>query len=491
MKRLLSGVIILGLFFSPQFAYAQAEGQTESPVYRALRFVLPSKNLEMAGFIKNETAVRANQHHTDIMKLENTIQLEMRYKLANWLYWFGNFRFFYDSAYDITSRFQKACFEDVGSELRMPIKQQWLREIYLDFLFDRFDARIGRQQVVWGTADGVRILDRINPIDMREWTLDNYVDARIPLYMLKMEGKLFMNERLQVLFIPDFEANYYAPNGAPFTLRTVRLGDEAMKRLQQARITTNTIDQKPGRKFKDAQIGVRWSDIIFGIDYTLNYYHQYNFASSAYTAMDFRIIPGRGPIPVAFNLTRRAEQVDTFGFSYSRTITEDIPFLQGWTLRGEFAYIKGDAFNYGTDENIVGTVDVNQYNYVLGFDKNFWTNWIFSFQFIQFITHPAEKYVRANDNVLLMGPTRGPLDRYENSFSIKISTDFWNDRLKPECLVIYGDDNDWKISPKVSFELNDNINLALGLHIFEGPDWGLNGQFDKNDEVYLETRYSW
>jgi len=75
--------------------------------------------------------------------------------------------------------------------------------------------------------------------------------------------------------------------------------------------------------------------------------------------------------------------------------------------------------------------------------------------------------------------------------TLKVSTDFFHERLKPEILVIYGDDNDWRISPKTSFEINDNLMVTLGAHIFSGKEQHLNGQFDKNDQLFLEVKYSW
>ena len=66
-----------------------------------------------------------------------------------------------------------------------------------------------------------------------------------------------------------------------------------------------------------------------------------------------------------------------------------------------------------------------------------------------------------------------------------------HEKLKPQILVLYGDDNDWKISPKVSYEFNDQWQMAFGFHFFEGKATQLNGQFDKNDQVFLETTYSW
>jgi hypothetical protein len=364
----------------------------------------------------------------------------------------------------------------------------------VDILTDRIDLRLGKQQVVWGTADGVRILDIVNPLDYREWTLKDYIDTRIPLWMINAEGQILENGQLQLLLIPDYQANYYPPSGAPFTLRTVRLGAEGMQALTAARVTTATIDEKPANNLKNTKIGLRWRNIIEGhaFEYTLNYLNTYSFASSAYTAMRGAIIPGVGWVPTAFTLTRRAERINVFGGSFSKTITEGImvPGLaKGWTLRGELAYITGDAMNYGTDASIVGTVDTDQINYMLGFDKSFFTNWQFSFQFIQMWAKAREEYNQAR-YTLLNGATRGPLDKVETMLTLMLATDFMHEKLKPSILILYGDDNDWRISPKVSYEINDQWLVTLGLHFFEGKEQSLSGQFDKNDQMFLELKYT-
>jgi len=91
---------------------------------------------------------------------------------------------------------------------------------------------------------------------------------------------------------------------------------------------------------------------------------------------------------------------------------------------------------------------------------------------------------------LLNGATRGPLDEVETTLTVMLATDFLHERLKPQILVLYGDDNDWRISPKVSYEISDQWLATMGVHFFEGKEQYLNGQFDKNDEVFMELKYS-
>ncbi|MFC1699396.1 DUF1302 family protein [Candidatus Omnitrophota bacterium] len=492
-------VAALGLFLLlGRGANAFADVDDKSIVYKFWQKILPipDDRLDLGGYVKNETSVRMAHGFDEFMKIRNEIGMKVDYEITDSVELFTYYRWFWDGVYTVEDRiYRDVSFEDINRKLRMPEKLQWLRECYIDIYTDRLDVRAGKQQVVWGTADGVRILDMVNPLDYREWTLKSYADTRIPLWMINIEGELMLDGHLQLLLIPDYEPNYYAPPGSPFTLRTVDLGNKGVNTLSRFGITTTSVDESPAKQFKNTKIGVRWQNVIGGWDYTLNYLHTYDFASAAYTVWNLR--GGQ------FALERRSEQIDVFGLSFSKTLTEGfLPNLfKGWTLRGEFAYIKGGAMNYGYDETIENTVDVDQYNYCLGFDRTFWTNWLFSYQFIQFIADKKEDFPQyytspftgptTIENTLLFGPTRGGLDTITTMMTLKLSTDFMYERLKPEVLIIYGFDSDWRVSPKCSYEISDEWMITGGMHVFSGDEQGLNGQFDKNDQVFVETTYNW
>jgi len=62
-----------------------------------------------------------------------------------------------------------------------------LREAYFDKKADDWDLRIGKQQVVWGTADGIKLLDIVNPTDFSEMAQNQMEDSRIPVWMVNAE----------------------------------------------------------------------------------------------------------------------------------------------------------------------------------------------------------------------------------------------------------------------------------------------------------------
>jgi len=462
------------------------------PVSRFVDKVLPFENLETAGYFKNETALSL-AGFDEFYKILNIVDFKANYKFNDRVELFGEIKLFYDAVYDVEGSYRDLVNKEKNTKLQLPVKTEWIRQAFLDVYMDRVDLRLGKQQVVWGTTDGVRILDLVNPLDYREWTLNEYPEMRIPLWMANVETELNPNSHIQLLLIPDYQANYYPPAGSPYAPRTVVIGAES---ANQPFVTVTTIDEKPSRNLENTKIGLRWRNVVeggylSGLEYTLNYLHTYDFASSAYTRTTVNINPF-GPPDIQVKLTRRAEQIEVIGGSFSKSITEGIigDLGKGWTVRGEYAYIANGAMNYGTDKNIVGTVDVDQFNYAIGLDKVFLTDLQFSLQFIQLIAHATEDFDKSQ-YTLLFGPTRGPLDKVENLITLKLSKDFMHERLKPEVLIIYTDDNDWRISPAVSFELNDNWMVASGLHIFEGDSAHLHGEFDKVDQVFFETTYSW
>ena len=51
-----------------------------------------------------------------------------------------------------------------------------LREAYIDTEYEDWSIRAGKQQVVWGTADGMNLLDTIKPTDYSEMAQNQMED---------------------------------------------------------------------------------------------------------------------------------------------------------------------------------------------------------------------------------------------------------------------------------------------------------------------------
>ena len=444
--------------------------------------LIDADKLTLSGFFKNATSVDLDDVD-EFYKIRNTIQLEAEYQLTDNIHLFAIFREWYDSAYDAESKWRR--HKGNRKKLSRTRGTDWLRECYVDFLSDYLDIRIGKQQVVWGTADGVKILDIVNPLDMREFNLELQrsldSDIRIPLWMMKFEYAPTVNGTLQLLIIPDFEPNFLAPAGAPYSVRAMNSGEERLDILRNLGADVVINKKRPGKTFDNTKIGVRWLDVINGFEYTLNYLPGYSHNMSRYfmgiKPFGMPFLPG-----AVATFEDRYAQTETFGFSFSKALTKG--FLKGYNFRGEFAYVRNTTNGYGTKDNQVGVGKVDQYNYVLGVDKYYWTNWMFSFQFIQFWMEREKEH----GYKYLFGPTSDVLDQVETMLSLRISTDFMHERLKPNVLITWGDDNDWQISPRLEYELRDYLIVSGGMNLFYGHSSQLLGQFKNRDTLYLEVK---
>jgi len=74
-----------------------------------------------------------------------------------------------------------------------------LREAYVDSQVGDWSLRTGKQQVVWGTADGMKLLDMINPTDYGEMAQNQMEDSRIPVWMVNAEKTQADGSEIQVI----------------------------------------------------------------------------------------------------------------------------------------------------------------------------------------------------------------------------------------------------------------------------------------------------
>ena len=87
-----------------------------------------------------------------------------------------------------------------------------LREAYIDTTHDDWALRIGKQQVVWGTADGMKLLDAINPTDYSEMAQNQMEDSRIPVWMLNAETNDENGGNWQFI-VSEGKSNYFSGLG--------------------------------------------------------------------------------------------------------------------------------------------------------------------------------------------------------------------------------------------------------------------------------------
>ncbi|CAD7780595.1 hypothetical protein DMNBHIDG_02396 [Candidatus Methanoperedenaceae archaeon GB37] len=469
------------------------------------------------GYIKSETGVYPDFHKW--IKIMNIVDLRGQYKPRPWLSFYGHIYKWWDFAYNQEDAYAPA-HQAMYTNRETWQGISWVREVYVDFFSEYLDIRAGKQLITWGTADGIRVLDKyVNPLDWREFTLKPWNEIKIPLWTLKIEFQPTVNGSLQFLLIPDFEPDYWPAVGAPFAIGTSKEGAKMMDALLNFsrtgmagvpfdyRIISH--EGRPGEKWGNSKFGVRWRDVLGSFEYTLNYIYSWETESPERVttvdtstmdpqkfqelAMRMHMSPtelqnflhsqGIAPPGSTFYFTKKYHRINVWGGTFSKTFVSG--FLKGLTLRGEFAYVRNDYRTYRTKDGKFKWAKTDCYNYVIGLDKYIVTNWLASFQFIQLIN--SKKDI---DGQPFVWPSGGAMDKVETLLTLRVSTDFFHERLKPNILIVYGDDNDWRISPSFYFEWGDHLTTTVGAHILEGKESGLHGQFNDSKELYFEVKYS-
>lgn len=188
--------------------------------------------VDVSGYLKNETAVFTKDGQVtgeastmlddeghdkwDLLKFENSARFFLNGDIGEESSWHGDLNIIYDS-------------EGVNSDYKgheLYTQNDWLRELYVDTYGFGWDFRLGKQQVVWGTADGIKLLDIINPTDYRELNQNVMEDSRIPIWMINAERNVGDSGNIQLIVsqaeenkIPGLNADGDA--GHPFLMKGV------------------------------------------------------------------------------------------------------------------------------------------------------------------------------------------------------------------------------------------------------------------------------
>jgi len=133
------------------------------------------------------------------MKFENSARLFLNGDIGEESSWHGDLNIIYD-AKGVNNDYR-------GHEIYT--QYDWLRELFIDTNAGGWDFRIGKQQQVWGTADGIKLLDIINPTDFRELNQAPQEDSRIPVWMIAAERNVGENGNVQAI-VSQAESNKIA-----------------------------------------------------------------------------------------------------------------------------------------------------------------------------------------------------------------------------------------------------------------------------------------
>jgi len=483
-----AGVLLCGLYSAALFAQETDFGLDfdsifTSPVESEEKLGLWSK-LRLSGYLKNETAYRVREPRS-MTKIRNIAYLNAEYPyndtigitFSGWAY--------YDLVYDlfnyetIAARLERnseeplAFVENLDQDKDSPVAD--IRELYVDMSLDNMDIRLGKQYIIWGVLEGVRIVDELNPMDFRELILPDLIDYRIPLWSAKLDYYSDVGD-IQIVWIPELRFHQPGPPGSEWEL------------LQEVPGT-----RKPDSwTLENSELGLKLDTAFYDAELSFSY---------LYTWDDF---------PVIFRTVKigaSASEGPEFFPSYTRISMYGLTAVKpigDYIFKSEMAYVENKFFGRSNvaDENNDGFVDTNgevQKDHIRwGVGVDFVAmKWDMAVGMMQWIILDYE------DNLIQ--------EKVDTSYNVFVRREFNEYSMTIQALWIYLQQmNESYLKPKAIFQLNDSFQVAVGLDLFDGSksDFGLStvtvqgqfnaevqraqflGNFNNNDRVFFELKYS-
>ena len=333
-----------------------------------------------------------------------------------------------------------------------------LRELRLEGQLGPAYLVLGKQQIVWGQADGLKVLDVVNPQSFREFILDEFEDSRIPLWAVNAEipiGPLVA----QLLWIPDPTYHEIPEPGASFAFTAPRFLPPPVPGLLPVLADV----ERPRRIGADGDAGVKLSAMAGGFDLALHYLYHYD------DRFVFEGERGLSPLGPTLTFTPTYERTHLVGASASSAFGD-------FTVRTEIGLSTDRHLSTTDPRERDALVDGPELGWVLGLDWFGLRDTLVSFQLFQ--------------NAFLEDTPGLLQDRFESAVTLLVRREVWNERLRLEGIWIHGvDDGDGILRPRVTYQVASDGWVWLGLDVFYGSPDGPFGQYDRNDRLVMGMRW--
>ncbi|MGH8523571.1 MAG: DUF1302 family protein [Gammaproteobacteria bacterium] len=339
-----------------------------------------------------------------------------------------------------------------SDEAREAYEASWdLREAYVQVPTLGFDWSLGWQQVVWGKADQLRILDQVNPLDLREFVLLDLHDYRRPIPMVRA-NRMVGDWETELLWIPTFVKTSFAKPGSEFDIPLLS-NPEGVRLLQREEY--DAIEE-------GSEVGARIARSFEGLDITLVAFYTRDdegvFRQSLSQDVD-------GPV----ELQEQHPRYFLGGASFAA------PVGNATVLRGEFSYVPARTFMVD-DLTGDGLERRGEVSAMLGLDYTY-GDWLLTLQ--------------ALDRYVIDWRSQFRTAEHTPTFTITVEGTNFDARLQTRVFwatMPVTNDGSW-LQMKNTYRFDDHWSSALIVDLLFGPDSGFFGQFDDRDRVGLEVSY--
>lgn len=322
-----------------------------------------------------------------------------------------------------------------------------LRDAWIEVPFGRSLIKVGKQQIIWGNLDGIKVLDVLNPQRFREFILEDFESSRIATWSAYLDLQLGA-WRAELAAIPDASAHEIPEPGAWFELTAPRFRYGAEPNQPIPQLDT----QQPS--VSDGTVGGRLSRTLGRLDLGL----------IAASGLDFeplgRVRVDLGEPVIEQYYKRRA----LYGLQAETA-------LGGLVFRMEASYQPNRTFNTRT-ENVLGAERLTQWRVAAGVDMDAPLGIFLNAQYL-------------HDQVM-DGPDTLIRPKTDRIFTVFAQRRFLQENLLMEARW-YGEPEKGGGLTRVAveYQVGTDTRLQLTGDYFYGGSTGIFGQFERRDRISL------
>ncbi|MDD7596421.1 MAG: DUF1302 family protein [Prevotella sp.] len=324
-----------------------------------------------------------------------------------------------------------------------------LREAYLSYTKGNLDLRVGRQIVIWGVADALRLTDCVSPIDYTEFLAQDYDDIRMPVNGLRAKYTLgaitaeaVCNPVTNFAVIPTDLRNPWA----------MRLPNTSLP------YSIDLESGKPEKRLKNMEYGGRITVNLSGVDFSVSALRTWNKLPALRMGMT---TDGK-----SLHIDGRYHRMTMLGADCSLPIGQ-------FVIRAEVAKYIDEAQNAAMGCEVECR---NALNALIGIDWYPGNDWNASLQY-------CHKYTSGNLERL-------PIYRHAGIATARLAKELLQNTVKISSFA-YIDVADGGIFNRLSttYSLNDQVELTAGYDYFHA-DKGMFKMYGKNSEAWVKLKYS-
>ncbi len=349
---------------------------------------------------------------------------------------------FYDLAYTVNGRGEYP--DDVRDSYEKEIE---FDEVYLlGSLISSLDLKAGRQIVVWGRSDNIRITDVLNPLDLRWPGLVDIEKLRLAATMTKLD--FYLNGwNLSGIVLHEVRYNKNPEFGGDFFTGIQPLpGAES---------------PEEGFHIDHTQLGVSLNGIFRGWD--VSFYYADIYAQNGY------LNPISMSPPPQFEVKHPRVTMLGGAFNIARG---------NWLLKTEAAFFDGFEFT-----NTPGK-EYSRLDALAGVDFSGLSDATITLEL-------ANRHYFDFDKRLEEGPDFQKEDLFE--WALRVTKPYWNDTLNLIAVATLfgpsGDDGGFQRFT-AKYDWTDSVELTGGVVFYQSGDLRRTKGIGHNDRVFVEVKYN-